>query len=166
MRSALLIAIYLLAVPATANPQLLANIRPNETVTIALPRAECDAKVVRRDADQLTLLLKRTTPCGARKSLVTLARADVDNVIDERPRGSRTDPLQTGAGRCTVLGWVVVMASAGQLIGETKGEAAGWAVIAGGAVTSAVVCHAIFPRGPRYSVFASKVTPLPAAKVP
>jgi hypothetical protein len=167
MRGRALLGIVLVVVPAVADPRQFDAIRINQAITIALPDAQCDAKVVSRDPDQLTVALKKTTQaCGERKSLVTVWRTDVENVIDERPPGRRlVEDGNSRAAACTIAGSVLVATSAGQYVGETtKGNAPMLLVIARGAAVSAARCYGVFfPRGPRYSVFTSRVT-APAAK--
>jgi len=160
-----LVAIVLLVTPAMADPRYFDDIRAKQVIMVLLPDAQCEAKVVSRDGDQLTLSLKKTTrSCGERNFKVILSRADVEDVMDERPPGRRSDRSPSQAGLCTVAGTVLVGISAGQYVGETTtGNGPGLAVIAAGGVASAALCYGVFfPRGPRYSVSTSHLTPAPA----
>ena len=165
MRTRLLTAVMAVAVPACADPRQFAGIHQRQVVRIVLPNAQCDAKVVSRTPDQLTLALRKTTSaCGKRNALVSVSRTDVENVIDEKPsRQERRDELQTGipsaAGVCTIIGATLVAGTAGLAVGELKGDGPAIAVTAGGAAISAVICYGFLSRSrPRYSVFTSRIT--------
>ncbi len=158
--SALLLALMLLSTHAMADSRLFDKVHKNDTITMVLPNGECDAKVVKRELDELTVRLKETTQtCGPRDSLVTVSRIDVQDVVDERPYRHHPGPGLSPAGVCTVTVAVAVMATAGQYVGETAGDGPGLAVTGGGVVAGAALCHSLFsPHGPRYSVFTVHIT--------
>ncbi len=147
--------------PAPPDPALIQEIHDKQVIRLVLPNGQCDAKIESRDSDQLILTLKKTTSvCGKRNSSIRLLRADIEDVEDNRPRRQRPGPGMSKAGFCTVAIATVVAASAGQYVGETVGDWQGLAVIAGGAVAGAVLCHGVFHhRDARYSVFARRIIP-------
>jgi len=90
MRAKVFLAVALIVVPAIAETPDFENLRHNQTVTLIVPGAQCEAKVVSRQPDQLTLSLKKTTSaCGQRNSRVTLSREDTWDIRDERSPTSR-----------------------------------------------------------------------------
>ena len=166
MQAKVLLAVGLITTPALANPQLFEQLRTNQTVTVVLPNAECEATVVRHEADLLTLSLKKTTQaCGKRNSLVTLSRPTVDDIIDERPathrRHRHKDPEMSRAGFCTLLGAVFIAAPASFAAGEnSSSNAPGVAALVGGVALSAGVCYGLlFRPSPRYTIFTSSLLP-------
>lgn len=159
MASAVLVALALLSEPAAADPALFDNIHKNDTIRMVVANGECDGKVIDRDVDQLTVSLEKTTQaCGPKHALVTVSRNDVQDVVDERPSGQRSGPHITAAGFCTTIVGTAMAVTAGQLVGETKGDGAALAVTGGGIGAGAILCHLAFHRrGVRYSVFTDRV---------
>jgi hypothetical protein len=148
-------ALVFLAIPALADSRLFREIRNKDTVTLVLPNGECDAKIVSRSLDQLTLRLKsKTAGCGAREALVTLSRFSVSDVVDNRRRIVR-DPGQSRAAFCALAALTLVGEPSALAIGETTGsDPAALLVFFGSAIGGAVLCH---ERGARYTVFADQI---------
>ena len=151
------LAIVFLAMPAVADSRLFREIRNKDTVTLVLPNSECDAKVVSRNLDQLTIRLKKKTAgCGERNSLVALSRASVSDVVDNRRRIVH-DPGQSRAAFCALAAITLVGAPGGFAIGETTGSGpAALLVLFGSAVGGAVLCR---ERGTRYTIFSDQIFP-------
>ena len=151
------IALVLLATPAMADSSLFREIRNRDSVTLVLPSSECDAQVVSRSLDHLTLELKKKTPgCGERKSLVALSRFSVTDVVDNRRRMVH-DPGQSRAALCALAAMTLVGAPGALAIGETTGsDPAALLVLFGSAIGGAVLCR---ERGARYTVFADQIVP-------
>jgi hypothetical protein len=149
------IALVLLAMPAIADSRLFREIRTKDTVTLVLPSIECDAKVVTRGAEQLTLRLKKKNPgCGERNALVTLSRYSVSDVVDNRRRIVH-DPGQSRAAFCAIAALTLVGAPAGLAVGETTGsDSVALLVLFGSAIGGAVLCR---ERGTRYTVFTDRI---------
>lgn len=150
-------ALVLLTMPAMADSRLFREIQNKDTVTLVLPNSECDAKVVSRSLDQLTLRLKKkTTGCGERKSLVALSRFSVSDVVNNRRRIVR-DPVQSRAAFCGLAAMTLVGAPGALAVGETTGSGpVALLVLFGSAVGGAVLCR---ERGTRYTVFTDQIVP-------
>lgn len=151
-------ALVFLAMPALADSRLFREIRTKDAaVTLVLPNSECDAKVVRRRLDQLTLKLKKKTiGCGERNALVALSRFSVSDVVDNRRRIVQ-DPGQSRAAFCALAALTLVGAPAGLAVGETTGSGpVALLVLFGSAVGGAVLCRG---KGTRYTVFADQIIP-------
>jgi hypothetical protein len=148
-------ALVLLAMPAIADSRLFREIRSKDTITLVLPNSECDARVVNRSLDQLTLRLKKKTAgCGEREALVTLSRFSVSDVVDNRRRIVRY-PGQSRAAFCGIAALTLVGAPSALAIGETTGsDPAALLVLFGSAIGGAVLCR---ERGARYTVFADQI---------
>ena len=150
-------ALVLLAMPAIADSRLFREIRSKDTVTLVLPNSECDAKVVSRSLDQLTLRLKKKTAgCGERNELIVLSRFSVSDVVENRRRAVH-DPGQSWAAFCGIAALTLVGAPGALAVGETTGSGPlGLLVLFGSAVGGAVLCR---ERGTRYTVFSDEIVP-------
>ena len=150
-------ALVFLAMPAIADSRLFREIRNKDTVTLVLPNSECDAKVVSRSLDQLTLRLKKKTAgCGERKAMVALSRFSVSDVVDNRRRIVH-NPGQSRATFCALAALTLVGAPGGLAVGETTGSGpVALLVLFGSAVGGAVLCR---ERGTRYTVFSDQLVP-------
>jgi hypothetical protein len=148
-------ALALLAMPAMADSRLFREIRNRDAVTLVLARSECDARVVSRSLDQLTLRLKKKTAgCGERNSLVALSRFSVIDVVDNRRRIVR-DPGQSRSAFCALAALTLVGAPGGLAVGETTSSGpAALFVFFGSAFGGAVLCR---ERGTRYTIFADQI---------
>ena len=144
----------LLAIPAAADPGLFDQIHEKDAVTVVLPDGPCDAKVVRREPGQLTIRLTSTTrTCGKRKSLFTVSRSDVQDIVDRHSIEPRPD--RSGAGQCLgKLGLGVLWAGYG-VASATQSEPPGLLVWAIGGIAVAAYCHEA--RRPRYGVFTDRI---------
>jgi hypothetical protein len=151
-------ALALLAMPAMPDSRLFREIRSKDAVTLVLPNSECDAKVVSRSLDQLTLRLKKKTAgCGEREALVTLSRFSVSDVLHNGRRMVH-DPGQSRAAFCGMAAMTLVGAPGALAIGETTGSGpVALLVLFGSAVGGAVLCR---DRGTRYTVFADEIVPV------
>lgn len=114
-------ALVLLSMPSVADSGLFQQIRGKDRVTLVVPNGECDAKVVARNLDRLTLKLKRTTAaCGERDSLVVLSRTDVQDVVNNTRRANR--PGESRAGFCAAAAMALVGAPSALAIAEGAGN--------------------------------------------
>jgi hypothetical protein len=147
-------ALWLVAMPAMADSRLLREIRTKDTVTLVLPDGECDAKVVTRSLEQLTLRLKKKTAgCGEREALVTLSRFSVTDVVENRRRMER-DPRQSRAAFCSIAAFSLVGAPGALAVGEATGSGpVALLVLFGSAIGGAVLCR---ERSTRYTVFSDQ----------
>jgi hypothetical protein len=148
--------LMLFIVPVAADPALFHRIRSKDGVTLVLPNGECESKVVRRQLDQLTLELKKTTDaCGKKKSIVRLRLSDVEDVVDNRR--AKSHGVRESQRICTIVG-LTLGGYAGVAIGEKTGSKAPILplVVAGG-VTGALLCRA---QSAAYTVFANNVVPV------
>src|SRR5712692_2417996 len=110
--------LVLFAIRAAADPRLFHEIRNKDALALVSPNGECDAKVVGRQLDRLTVRLKKTTPaCGLRNSLVSQSRTDVEDVVDAKRA------IVHGRGGSTV----VTCAKLGLVVGAAAGLAIGGA---------------------------------------
>jgi hypothetical protein len=137
MAGRLLLILVLLTRPGAADPHLFDKIRDKQIITLALPNGHCDAKVVRRDLDELTVRLKKTTnACGERKSLVRVSRGDVWDVVDDRASH------QAFSAHCAALVWTALVSTAGVAVGEATGSnLAGWSILGISGVAGALLCR-------------------------
>jgi len=158
MLNRLIIALTILAVPAVADSRLFHEIRKRDAVTLVLPNGECDARVVGRSLDQLSLQLNATTgTCGESTVRIVLQRADVQDVVDNRrdlghgPRGPRP-------GSCAAAAMALVGAPGASAIGAATGSGpATLLVLFGSGVAGAALCR---ERGSHYTVFTGRITPV------
>ena len=150
-------ALVLLAIPAMADSSQFREIRTKDTVTLVLPSSECDATVVSRNLNQLTLRLKKkTVGCGERQALVALSRVSVSDVVSNRRRTVR-DPGQSRAAFCGIAALTLVGAPGALAVGEMTGSGpVALLVLFGSAVGGAALCR---ERGTRYTVFADQIAP-------
>ena len=148
-------ALVLLAMPAIADSRLFREIRSKDTVTLVLPNSECDARVVSRGLDQLTLRLKKKTAgCGERNALIALSRFSVSDVVNNRRRVVH-DPGQSRAALCGIAAFTLIGAPGALAVGETTGSSpVALLVLVGSAVGGAVLCR---EKGTRYTVFADQI---------
>ncbi len=148
-------ALVLLAMPAVADSRLFREIRSKDTVTLVLPSSECDARVVSRSLDQLTLRLKKTTAgCGERDALMALSRFSVSDVVNNRRRIVH-NPGQSRAAFCGIAAFTLIGAPGALAVGETTGsDPVALLVLFGSAIGGAVLCR---ERGTRYTVFADEI---------
>jgi hypothetical protein len=149
--------LLLCAIPALADSGLFPYILNKDTVTLVLPVGECNAKVVSRNLNGLTLRLKKkTAACGERGSLVTVSRADVRDVVNNRPRVERIPP-DSPAAVCAIGAMSFLGAPAALAIGEGAGSDVGaLAALVGTGVAGALLCH---DRSARYTVFTGRIAP-------
>ena len=141
---------------AVAGPRLFAGaqdfdrIHKGHVIRVRLPSGSCDAKVVRRDSNQLMIKLRNTTTtCGTEGNILALSRSEVRDVV--RISGGQR------------VGHVIVaaLASAGLVIAgiaiafKTNSGAAGGAVIAGGLIAPWL----LMPKAVRYEVLVNAVGP-------
>ena len=92
-----LVIMLLLTVPAVADPAWFDKIHQKDLIAIVTPDGYCEAKVVSRGPDQITVRLKSTTSvCGARKSLVQVARRDVQDVVDDAVESTERGHVRGG----------------------------------------------------------------------
>ena len=155
MGSRLVLMLALLAIPVAADPGLFDQIHEKDAVTVVLPDGPCDAKVVRREPGQLTVSLKITTrTCGKRKSLFTVSRSDVQDIVDRRSNSPRPD--SSGSGQCLgKLGLGVLWAGYG-VASAAQSEPPGLLVWVVGGIAAAVYCHE--PQS-RYGIFTDRIVP-------
>jgi hypothetical protein len=149
--------LVMLAIPALADSGLFHEIRRKDAITLVLPSGECDAKVVSRILDQLTLRLKRKTgACGERKSLITLSRIDVRNVVNNKLRTAHY-PGESPGGFCAAIAMALVGAPASYAIGaKTRNGPLSLLVLFGSGVGGAALCR---QRGTHYTVFTDRIVP-------
>jgi hypothetical protein len=148
-------ALVFLAMPALADSRLFREIRNKDTVTLVLPNGECDAKVVSRNLNELTLRLKKKTAgCGEHNAIIALSRFSVSDVVDNRRRILH-GPSQSWAAFCTTAAITLVGAPSALAIGETTGsDPAALLILFGSAIGGAVLCR---ERGARYTVFINDI---------
>jgi len=146
------IALIILAIPAMADSGLFHKIANKDTVTLVLPNGECDAKVLSRRLDQLTLRLKTTTDaCGAGKSRMVLLRTDVQDVVNNT-RGFAREPR---VASCAAAAVALLGAPAALAIGaKTGNDPAALLVLLGSGLGGAVLCR---QRGSSYTVFTDRI---------
>lgn len=158
MSNRISIALVLFTLPVLADTGLFHNIRNKDSVTLVLASGECDARVVGRKLDQLTLrLTKKTRVCGEREALIVVARTDVQDVVNNRSRTVHA-LRESRAGFCAAAAMALVGAPGAYAIGESTGNgSAALLVLFGSGVGGAVLCR---QRGSRYTVFADRITPL------
>ena len=155
MGGRLVLMLALLTIPAAADSGLFDQIHEKDAVTVVLPDGPCDAKVVRREPGQLTVSLRITTrTCGKRKSLFTVSRSDVHDIVDRRSITPRPD--SSGSGQCLgKLGLGVLLAGRG-VMELTQSEPPGLLVWAVGGIAAAVYCHEPLSR---YGIFTDQIVP-------
>jgi hypothetical protein len=143
----------LVAIPAAANPLLFNEIHKKQTVRIVLPDDQCEAKVVKRDLDHLTVRLKvkKTGPDCVRqsRSLVLVSRSDIKDVVDER------HSTESFRGACTTLVTALAAPTAVAVGMWTGNGVAMMFTAAGGGVTAGILCH----QATRYTVFVERIVP-------
>ncbi|HYL75342.1 MAG TPA: hypothetical protein VEU96_14110 [Bryobacteraceae bacterium] len=149
-------ALALLSMPMVADSGLFLQIRDKDTVTLVVPNGSCDAKVVSRSLDRLTLKLQRKTgPCGERDSLVSLSRMDVQDVAGNTRRGRHSG--ESRAGFCAAAATALVGAPSALAISEGAGnEPVALLVLLGSAVGGAILCR---ERHTRYTIFTERIVP-------
>jgi hypothetical protein len=153
MGSKILFGVILLTTPAVADPRLFDKIQDREAITLVLPNGPCDAKVVRREPEELTVRLKSTTSvCGKRRSLVMVSRSDIQDVVERRRAERAPDP------QCALIGMTAAATTAGRAVGELTGNyPAMLAIIAGGGIAGALVCRE--GRHTPYVVYTDRLVP-------
>ena len=154
-------AMVLFVIPIEAEPGLFYRIRNKDTVALVLPGGECEAKVVRRELDQLTLRLKKTTgACGAEKALVRLSFQDVEDVSDNR---RPTSSSWVWPKVCSAAGLVLGAYAGGAVVVKLKIESLAPVLpfMAAGGIGGALLCR---DRGSGYSVFSRRVLVVVPAK--
>jgi len=151
MGGRLLLILMLLTIPGAADPGLFYRIHPNDAITLVLPNGHCEAKVVTRDLDELTVRLNRTTNvCGDRKSLVRLSRSDIWDVMDDR---RSPDP---DSAHCVIMAMVVAASTAGFAVGEVTGSnLASLSIVGVSGIAGALLCR----ERHRIAVFADRIVP-------
>ena len=150
------IVVVILAVPGMADSGLFHQIRTKDAVTLVVPKGECDARVVSRSLDQLTLRLRATTgACGESKMPIVLVRSDVQDVVDNR-RESAHGPHRSRSGACAAAAMGLVGAPAAYAVGAATGSGpATLLVLFGSGVAGAALCR---ERGSHYTVFTGRIT--------
>ena len=150
-----LVIMLLLTVPAVADPAWFDKIHQKDLIAIVTPDGYCEAKVVSRGPDQITVRLKSTTSvCGARKSLVQVARRDVQDVVDDRRLKARSGE-KSEAAKCAALVIGIPLITVGRVVGELNRSAPPLlAVIAGSGIAAAIFCR---DRSARYGVFIDRI---------
>lgn len=154
MRLRVLTALTLFVIPVVAEPGLFHQIRNKAVVTLVMPQGECEAEVVQRALDQLTLRLKKTTDaCGKVSSRVRLSLRDVEDIVDNRrPAVHGGDMSRSKA--CALFG-LLLGGYAGVAVAEKTGrDEPVVPLIAAGGIGGAVLCR---DRGSRFSVFIKQV---------
>jgi hypothetical protein len=156
MYSRVLTALIVFGIPAWADPGLFDKIHKKDVIPLVLPNGHCDARVVSREPNQLTVRLKGTTDaCGERKSLAQLSRSDVQDVVDER-RSTAYAPGESPVAHCVILVTTGAASTAGLAVGEATGSnLALLSVVAGSGIAAALLCR----QGPRYTVFTDRIVP-------
>ena len=156
MLNRVFIALTILAIPVFADSGLFHQIRKKDAVTLVLPNGECDARVVRRTLDQLTLRLKTTTgACGESRVPIVVLRGDVQDVVDNR-RDSGHDPRWPRPGFCAAAAMALVGAPGAYAVGAATGSGpATLLVLFGSGVAGAALCR---ERGSHYTVFTGRIT--------
>src|SRR5882724_2207984 len=140
MGSRLLLTLVLLAIPAAADPGLFGQIHEKDAVTVVLPDGPCDAKVVRREPGQLTVSLKITTrTCGKRKSLFTVSRSDVQDIVDRHSIVPRPDT--SDSGQCLGKLMLGPLLAGRGVMEATRSEPPGLLVMVVGGIAVAAYCH-------------------------
>ena len=147
----LLLILVLFTRPGAADPHLFDKILDKQAITLALPNGHCDAKVVKRDLDELTVSLKKTTnACGERKSLARVSRSDVWDVVDAR------QSHESFSAHCAALVWTALASTAGFAAGEATGSnLAVGSILGAGAVAGALLCRDRHP----VIVFTDRIAP-------
>ena len=150
-------ALVLLVTPAMADSSQFREIRTKDTVTLVLPDSECDATVVSRNLNQLTLRLKKKTAgCGERQALVALSRVSVSDVLDNKRRTAH-DPGRSRAAFCGHTALALVGAPGALAVAQSSGSGPlGLLVLFGSAAGGAVLCR---DRGTHYTVFSDEIVP-------
>jgi hypothetical protein len=153
----ILTVLVMLAIPAVADSGLFHEIRSKDAITLVLPNGECNAKVVSRNLDQLTLRLKRkTAACGERASLMTLKPIDVRDVVNNRGRIAHY-PGESASGFCAAIAMALVGAPGGYAIAAKTGSGPlAIMVLFGSGVGGAALCR---QRGTHYTVFTDRIVP-------
>ncbi len=149
-------ALVLLSLPAMADSGMFQQVRDKDPVTLVLPDGECDAKVVSRNLDRLTLKLKRKTgACGERDSLVVLSRMDVQDVVNNTRRTNR--PGESRAGFCAAAAMALVGVPSALAIAEgARNAPVALLVLFGSGVGGALLCR---EGHTRYTVFTERIVP-------
>jgi len=156
MGSRLLLMLVLLTIPAAADPGLFNQIQVKQAVTLVLPDGPCDAKVIRREPGQLTVSLKVTTrTCGKRKSLITVSRSDVQEIVDRHAIVPKPDT--SDSGQCLGKLMLGPLLAGRGVMEATQSEPPGLLVMVVGGIAVAVYCHE--PRRPRYGIFTDRIAP-------
>jgi hypothetical protein len=157
MRTRLRFVLVLLTIPAAADLKLLEKIHEKVAVMLVLSDGPCDAKVVRREPEQLTVRLTSTTStCGKRKSLVTVSRSDIHDVVDRRSVAPRQDTFESG--RCVGLVSLGAVTGGQALVEATRSYRPALFLLVAGGIASAVLCHE--PRRPRYAAYTDRIVPV------
>lgn len=151
MGNRLLLSLVLATTPGAAHPRLFYKIHDKEAITLVLPTGHCNAKVVSRETDELTVRLKRTTnACGERTSLVRLSRSDIRDVMDDR------HSPEPDSGQCALIGMAAAGTTAGRAVGELTGSnLALLSIIGAGGVAGALLCR----ESHRITVFTDRIVP-------
>ena len=157
MGSRLFLILVVITSSAAGDPGLLDQIHKKEAVTLVLPDGPCDAKVIRREPGQLTVSLRVTTrTCGKRKSLFTVSRSDVQDIVDRRSIVPRPDT--SGSGQCLGKLMLGPLLAGRGVMEATQSEPPGLLVMVVGGIVVAAYCHE--PRRPRYGIFTDRIVPV------
>ena len=139
----------LVAVPAWADPAYFSLVRKGQLIRVMLPSGYCDARVQQRDADRLTLKLKKTTTqCGQRGTTVSLSRNNVREVFRNQPSHNETKHLVVLVATFPLI--VAFQAVVYATESLTLGLATLFAGFAG--------LELLWPRPPQYEIVADQVT--------
>ena len=145
------------ALPAWADPALFEKIHKRNVIEIVLPGGECEARVVRRALDELTVKLKSSTSaCGSANALMTLSRSNLRDVVDDRG-AMGYGPRRSGAGQCAAIGSALIV-PAGIAVGIlTRSPWASLGIFTGGGVATGILCN----KATRYTVFVEQIDRAP-----
>lgn len=151
----LAVALTVFATSASADPVLFERIHKKNVIEIVIPGGECEARVVKRALDELTVRLKNTTAaCGQANALVTLSRSNLRDVVDNR-RSTGYAPRGSQGGQCAAIGTALAV-PAGIAVGVlARNVWASLGIFAGGGVATAIVCN----KDTHYTVFLDHIDP-------
>lgn len=156
MGGKVLLMVVAATILAWADPGLFDQIHVKDAVTVVLPDGPCDAKVVRREPGQLTVRLTSTTStCGKRKSLVTVSRSDVQDVVDRH--SIKSGPDTSDSDQCSAKLMLGALLAGQGVMEAARSYRAGLLAMVGGGIAAAIYCHE--PGRPRYGIFTGRIVP-------
>src|SRR5262245_2827964 len=131
-------ALLIATVPSWADSRGFHEIRKGDRIALVLPGGECDARVVGRQLDSVTVRLnKSTSVCGPRKSLIQVFDGDVRDLVAWKASSSRT----FDRGTCGKIAAGVGVPTALDVGIRARSGLAGGAVIAASIAGGALLCR-------------------------